>query len=278
MKVDLEKLKDEDIQSYALVRASLLQKLLRRGMTPEALWVAGLFIKDGHHKGLRRKLYQIAAEDVGLGNPHLLSDLRKEEDLKKMVAMICQSPKNREVNCFHVMTKMNVRYFTDKSESTKNEVRLLWHLLKAAERWVENKRSKENKLAFEKLFNELKDMAPSQRYFIQDCEDTYIELAKSKTFSSEDLLALAVLLATRNPNSVSLGFIDIPEEVPANPVPQFALDRHTPYGKRLGRDWDHWVQEGSVIIPEVTYPSLLDEDGNVRYPMQEILKLFKASK
>lgn len=273
--VDLLKLKDEDIQSYALVRASLLQKLIRRGMTAQALWTANLFITDGHQKGLRRKLYQICAEDIGLGNPYLLSELIKEENWQVMVTKMCLSHKNRETNRFHVITKYNPKYFVNKSESTKAEARLLWNLLKASKEWIENKRSKEKKQTLERLFDELKENNTVQPDTIEDCKVTYIELARAGTFSCDDVLSLAVLLSTRNPKKENIIVNSIPSMSAANPVPQFALDRHTSYGKKLGRGWEHWEKEGVVVYPEITYDSLKDENGIERYPHSEFMGILK---
>jgi replication-associated recombination protein RarA len=33
-------------------------------------------------------------------------------------------------------------------------------------------------------------------------------------------------------------------------IPDVALDRHTQRGKRRGRGWDHWVEEGCHVVPE----------------------------
>ena len=67
---------------YNLMKASLLQKLIRRGMTREALYIGTIFLKQGHEKGLRRRLQIIAAEDIGLGWPESLNYIEKNEFLQ----------------------------------------------------------------------------------------------------------------------------------------------------------------------------------------------------
>ena len=275
MIIHLLQLKDKDIQDYALVRASLLQKLLRRGMTEEALWVAGLFINDGHEKGLKRKLFQIAAEDVGLGNPYLLTDLKNDTSWQTMVVRICRSPKNRETNRFHVLTKYWVNYFMDHDETTKDEVRKLHKLLKLAKTWSENKRKKDTLKEFQEYFLSLKEGNSVSPSTIEDCLILYLDLARHGTFSSEDILALAVLLSTRNPQKAPELDLSIPEARICDPVPQFALDRHTGYGKKLNRGWDHWEQEGAKVYPAISYPSLLEEGGKERYPMKAFIHILK---
>jgi replication-associated recombination protein RarA len=94
---------------------SILIKELRRGNEMPALYWA-FQIEDRYFKYLWRRLAIFCAEDVGLANPFLITQIRslwesymqiKEESSKKKpdenlvtmaVVLTCQSPKNREID------------------------------------------------------------------------------------------------------------------------------------------------------------------------------------
>lgn len=271
LKINLLSLKESDPAAYGLTRASLIQKLIRRGLTAQALWVSQLFINDGHHKGLKRKLYQIAAEDIGLGHPDIILKLKQEDDLLKNTALLCQSPKNREVNRFISFLELCPQELINNSQINL-EVQTLNSLLEANEIWFNNKRKKENLINFKNLIISLNQENSSKNLEIFE---VYLDLAKANTFGSKDLLAFISLINTRKNLTIPEIMLEVPPPERMEFVPDFALDRHTPFGKILNRGFNHWIKEGMPVFPEVFYPSLYIEDGREKYPMNTLIKYLK---
>lgn len=271
LKINLLSLKESDPAAYGLTRASLIQKLIRRGLTSQALWVSQLFINDGHHKGLKRKLYQIAAEDIGLGNPEIILKLKQEDDLLKNTALLCQSPKNREVNRFISFLELCPQELLNDSQ-VNLEVQTLKSLLEANEIWFNNKRKKENLINFKNLISSLNQEKSLE---ISTMFEVYLELAKANTFGAKDLLAFITLISTRNNLTIPEISLEIPQLESIEFVPDFALDRHTPFGKILNRGFNHWIKEGMPVFPEIFYPSLYTPTGQEKYPMNTLIKYLK---
>lgn len=279
MEINLIELKEKDPAAYGLTRASLIQKLIRRSMLPEALWVTRLFIEDGHQKGLKRRLLQICAEDIGLCCPKAIEYITQEEDLYKCTALLCLVPKNREVDRFLLSVAYNPEKFTQASSQVKKEVEVLQHLIQLSNTWFNNKRKKEHLINFKKAFEFLASCSPEYSSTIILAGDIYIDLSRANVHGARVMLALASLLATRKVENQSLPDLsNLPSEKVLDSVPDYALDMHTPAGRKQNRGFQHWVQEGAKVTPEMTYSDLYDSKGQEKYPLAPLIPYLEALK
>lgn len=57
-------------------------------------------------------------------------------------------------------------------------------------------------------------------------------------------------------------------------VDGFALDKHTPFGKKLGKSEMDWYTEGAPVFPERKYPDLYLKNGEEKYPYSLWTKTF----
>ena len=60
--------------------------------------------------------------------------------------------------------------------------------------------------------------------------------------------------------------------VPLDIVDDFALDKHTGFGKKLNRGIEHWIKEGAPVYPERKYDSLYLSNGEEKYPYELLTK------
>jgi len=99
-----------------------LQKMIRRGKEREALILAQEMFDNGFHGAVARRLMVIAAEDIGLANPVVVSQVyalcmgymmaKKESPSGRMeplalymsINLLSSSPKNREVDDSQIVT------------------------------------------------------------------------------------------------------------------------------------------------------------------------------
>lgn len=87
---------------------SALQKMIRRGMEPEALYWASELLDSGEEYTFWRRIFAITAEDIGLGDPDMpqrihalyrMASVCKEWNIPFMAVMLlCRSAKNREAD------------------------------------------------------------------------------------------------------------------------------------------------------------------------------------
>lgn len=264
MKYLLSSYKD-DPYSYNLLRASLLQKLIRRGMIGESLYLAQNYIESNHSKALKRKLEVIAAEDVGLGWPEAVCFIEdNKDDLLLCTSALCQAYKNREPDRFLHTVGNGLSSVRGRGQEILIESASLNKLLGLAHAW-ENKKDNENLGKLKEAFNKLTELAVLSDV-VQKCGLSYLDLVRGKVHGADNLLALIVLLTIRkvepslwNPDVNNL------QITPFDEMFDFALDMHTPIGKKLNRGFDHWLKEGSVVVPEINYPSLYDSHGKLKY-------------
>lgn len=269
MKVDLLKLKETDMMSYGYVKASWLQKCVRRGLVDKAVSVANLYLQDNQKEGLRRKLLVFCYEDIGLGVPEMNLLLSKETDLLRQTEMLAKAPKNRENDRF----LLAVRDFYPKlikNSEIKEEVSVLHEICNLADTWFSNKRLKLNKVNVEQGFSFLKEISTSDgKEIIMQAEKDYFLLSKHNSFGARTSLAHIVLTSLRK---INFSHWEIPQlnqaPIALSFVDDFALDKHTPFGKILGKTDKDWYKEGSVIHPEKLYPSLYLKNGAEKYPYE----------
>lgn len=279
MKVSLLELKEKDPAGYGLTRASLIQKLIRRSMTPEAMWVVQLFINDGHQKGLKKRLLQIAVEDIGLCYPQAIEFIIKEENLFKSTALLCSLSKNREVDRFLLNVTYNPAKFSNADEQTNREVLVLSHLIQLSNNWFNDKRNKVKLKDFNEAIKYLSNYSEHYKEIILLAGDIYLDLTRSNIHGARVLLALIALLATRKINKIeNIDNVIIPDQKSCNEVPDFALDMHTPFGKILNRGFDHWVEEGAFVYPEHKYTELYDSSQQEKYPLKPLIPFLKKLK
>jgi hypothetical protein len=277
--VDLLKLKEEDPASYGLTRASLIQKLIRRSMLPEALWVVKLFLEDGHKKGLKKRLLQIAAEDIGLSQPEAINFIQQEPDPYKWVALLCLSSKNREVDQFLLNVAYRKAAYQNSDAQTKKEISVLEHLITVSGQWFNNKRIKQNLVNFKEAVQYLSTFAGELAPTVILAGDLYIELSRANVHGARVMLALIALLATRKVEKQPLpDLTNLPPMQALKLVPDFALDMHTPAGRSMNRGFDHWVKVGAVVEPRLEYPSMKDSLGEEKYPLLPLIPFLTALK
>lgn len=279
MKVNLLKLKDEDPAAYGLTRASLIQKLIRRSMMPEALWVTKLFVDDNHSKGLRRRILQIAAEDIGLACPKLINYLHQEPDLFKCVATMCLCSKNREVDQFLLNVAYRKEEYQQADSQVQKEIDVLEHLLTLSEQWFTNKRLKAGLINFQEAVKYLATFNLPYQATIELAGELYIELSRANVHGARVMLALIALLATRKIEDTPVPTIQmLPPIKELTEVPDYALDMHTPAGRQMNRSFEHWVQEGAVVSPHKQYPQMFDSRGEEKYPLMPLVPYLKKLK
>lgn len=260
----------ESGSEYNLVRASLLQKLIRRNMVEEALYVGELFIKDGHHKGLKRRLQVIAAEDIGLGWVNSVIFLEKYSDnLLLVIQSLCEAPKNREADRFLLTVANNRDSVINRGHDILHETKLLLRLFTLSSLWFSNKKIKDH---LQNLKNAFSLMAKDHEYSeaIIQLGQNYIDLTKAQIHGARCQMALATLIYSRKWKD-QFGYV--PKETleyqskPFDEIFDFALDMHTPIGKKLKRDFNHWINNCVEVHPLVTYDSLYDDKGKEKYPL-----------
>lgn len=280
MKVNIYKLKEEDFVSYNLVKASWIQKSIRRGLNSKALSIAKLYIDDNQTKGLLRRLKVFATEDIGLGNIQSILNF-DDKDPYEVVNLLCQSYKNREVDRFLLYTD---RIFPSEKITNlqmQKEVYNLKKLINISSIWFNNKRKKSNKEDIYNFIDKMQDKYDSdsfQRQLVGQAIENYLELSKFKTLGARTNLAFAVLIITRQirkeliKNKIDYSFNQFEE---LDIVDDWALDKHTSFGKKLNRDLDFWIKYGSVINPELNYSSLyLDKKQKTeKYSYEKIFNI-----
>lgn len=269
MQVNIHKEKEKDQYSYALLKASWLQKSIRRGDMATSLAIADLYVKDGQIEGLKRRLWVYACEDIGLGTPEILILMAEKDNYQDQIKILCQSYKNRECDRFLLQTTRNKAKYLNIPE-IEREVKAFLKLIQLTDVWFSNKRLKINLENVKEYFEKLKKQRDEEwvKKSLDIALDKYILLSKHKVFGARTLLAFSVLLALR-PNitkinkeydfkEVELRKLDI--------VDDYALDKHTSFGKKLNRGEAHWIKVGSVVIPERTYPDQYLKDLQEKYP------------
>lgn len=269
MNVDLLQLKEDDPMGYGFVKASWLQKCVRRGLVDKAVAIARLYLKDNQSEGLKRKLLVFTYEDIGQGTPDLNLLLKQESDLLKQTEMLCLAPKNRENDRF----LLAVRDFYPElvlNPEIQDEVKALKVILELADNWFNNKRIKKNKEILQEAFKLMADGKSSTlKEVIHQAELDYFFLSKHNAFGARTALAHSVLLSIRK--NIEVNFFQKPSQytLPDISLPfvdDFALDKHTPFGKLLNKGEKAWLLEGSITYPLRTYPELYQKDGSEKYP------------
>lgn len=116
-----------------------LQKMIRRGKEREALILAQEMFDSGFHAAVARRLMIIAAEDIGLANPMVVSQVttlcmgyiiaKKDSPsgrveplpLVMSIIMLARSPKNRECDDSQIVTIVRAKAGTDSGAQVINE-------------------------------------------------------------------------------------------------------------------------------------------------------------
>jgi hypothetical protein len=107
----------------------------------------------------------------------------------------------------------------------------------------------------------------------------YIELSRANVHGARVMLALIALLSTRNIKKTTLPDLNnLPALKAIDLVPDYALDMHTPAGRKQNRSFAHWVKEGAVVIPKQTYPELFDSKNQEKYPLEPLVPFLEALK
>jgi hypothetical protein len=256
----------DDPAAYNLIKASLLQKLIRRGMIEESNYVAQLYLNDNQSKGLKRRLQIIAAEDIGIGWPESSLYLESQPDLIKVTSALAQANKNREADRFLLVLDHSYPSVLNRGSEIKKEVDSLKYLEKLSDKWFDSK-SKVDLNAFKEALTKLANISKMPDIIIQ-LNTNHIDLMRAKIHGASCTLALAVLLSIRQVERSNWSPNETLTQIkPFNIIYDFAIDMHTPIGKRLGRDANHWLENCTIVIPEVKYNDLYDSNGNEKYPL-----------
>jgi len=268
MKIDFYKLKQEDIVKFNLVRASWLQKCIRRGLVEKALAIGEDYLKENQEAGLKRRLMVYATEDIGIATPQCILLMKQEKNPLNWIRILCAAEKNREVDRFLLNVRDNYKELV-KVEEIKKEVNALQYLLKESDQWFHNKRNKEPLKNMEKFITRLKENSNEFQCKLYDLAfENYKLLSRKKTFGARTNLAFIVLIYFRRiiQENTSLNWDKNSKAISLNIVDDFAIDKHTPFGKKLNRDYHWWVQHGAPVTPEKTYKSQFFKDGSEKYP------------
>lgn len=267
IRVNINDLKQEDLVSYNLLKASWLQKSIRRGLTDQSIAIANLYINDKQIEGLKRKLLVFCFEDIGLGCPDMILHLKKEPDLINQIKILCQSQKNRETDRF----LLAVKDFYNQLKSNKEiyeEVETMKILCDTADLWFSNKRNKANLNKLKDMIEALKENQPDiNKEIITESFNSYLELSKNNSFGARTALSLICLISVRNLRiEPSLFILSEHDNVELSIVDDWALDKHTSFGKQLNRGLEFWFKEGIVISNEKIYPELFLSNKKEKYP------------
>lgn len=276
MKINIYELKEKDHVAYNLVKASWIQKAIRRGENSKALSIADLYLNDNQEKGLIRRLKVFATEDIGFGN---IDAIKKMNELKydplKCINLLSQSFKNREVDRFLLQIDRNFNNYKE-IEELKSESYNLKKILNISEEWFNNKRIKKNKHRIIHFIDLLKEKYKTNEYQNELTDialQHYFDLSRFKTLGARTNLAFIILLITRgiHKNNVENNVdLDFNKTEKLSIVDDWAIDKHTPFGKILKRDYEFWLKQGSIVKPELLYEELyyIDKEGNKKekYP------------
>jgi len=274
MEVFLSDLKIKDPKSYNLVKASLLQKLIRRSMTQEALFIAKKYIEDGQIKALKRRLLIISCEDIGFANLNgfiKVHEAESEEDLLFSTMLLSQSFKNREADNFLIYTTTMPKDLKIRCDFKNTEIENFKIILKDLEIWFESKSKNSLNDLKEKIEKKITNHPDYQ--ILNLLFEDYLFLTKNKVHGARCLIALFSLILDRttqnlNPPPVSLISLEMNR---FDTVFDFALDMHTPIGKSLNRGIEHWIKEGCVLVNSWLNPKSIDSLGRLKYPLGAFL-------
>ena len=260
--------------SYNLLKASWLQKSIRRGLKDKAYFIGNLYLEDNQEEGLKRRLKIFSTEDIGIATPEIIFvlDHFRDNPLKQIIAL-SGVYKNREVDRFLLNTRDRYDNLIQSSDKElQNEVLILNEVLELSTIWFNNKRKNAYK---NDIYNYFKNLDKNNSYSkeINLCLTNYFHLSKHKTLGARTQLAFLVLLILRNIEISQDRVNDIIKKVDTYKikstefrfVDDWAVDKHTIQGKKLHRGYDFWVEFGSKVHPEKDYPSLYDEKGNLKY-------------
>lgn len=244
--INIFDLKDTDYVAFNLVKASWLQKCIRRGLNARALAIANIYIKEDQVEGLKRRLKVYATEDIGIATPDILILLEKKS-IKETINILCQSYKNREVDRF----LLNVR--DKKVDYDLLKVKILKDLLNLSNVWFFNKRVKQNTKNLHDYVQSY-DLNEFQKKTCNIALDNYFLLSKSKTLGARTNLAFIALIIGRNitkkRDQVVEYDLNYSQMEKIKIVDEFALDKHTPFGTS---SYDEWVKNVSIVHPLLIY-------------------------
>lgn len=273
----LSEIKVLNPKDYNLIKASLLQKLIRRSMEGEACFVATLYANDNQLKGLKRRLLIIASEDVGFSNldaVKIVNDSNNREELIQATAILARSWKNREADNFLLFSTRMPKQYQILDPETKKEVENFILLIKAISPWYMD-RSKQKLKQLEKYIEDHIKKQPEEKHqILKILFENYKMLTRNNVHGARCLIALFSLISSR---SLPKNFPQIDTTTPYkmshfDKVFDFAVDMHTPQGKQLKRGTDHWIKEGCVLSPEWINPASIDNLQQIRYPLGLFLK------
>jgi hypothetical protein len=89
--------------------------------------------------------------------------------------------------------------------------------------------------------------------FVQACKEEYKRLRGIKNWSCTMVLTNVITAMCRSPKSrlsddlKHIVYRRTADEVRS--IPDYALDKHTGRGRRMGRGFEHWIEEGARIVP-----------------------------
>lgn len=247
-KINIFNFKEKDPYSYNLLKASWLQKSIRRSKLSDALGLAKLYIEEGQIKALTRKLFIIAAEDVGLGAKDSFLYLEKIKDPYIKISFLCAQNKSRESDRFLYVAR-------NEPERKSEELVLLRNFLNISQEYI-TKKNKTNRENLKNLFLEYESIVGTAEIFFKE----YVNLIKTKTHGASTLLAFYVLLFFRTgaKSTVKFKTIKVKDIIIPKYIPDYAIDKHTSLGKQWGRDFSHWIAEGAKV-----HPIYIDKDEMV---------------
>lgn len=244
---------------------STIQKLIRRGEPLALDWVAEVFRMQENgpiRTNLLNRISVIAMEDIGVANPSLVLEVfsylndRENitlEGLLSRVSLMVSSKKTRL--CSHVYALVGSSLDPDPEKLRKSLVAdgLTEETVRGARHVITHSGLKrELKRLWEPLLENLPRLKPLSLIHLNH---------HSKSKESPYFLILGFLLCLLNPPEEELIIpdVEVPEEKTLDFPPSYAYDMHTRHGRMLRRDIRHFIEVGTVVIPEDERFSFLKE-------------------
>lgn len=270
-------IEETDYHELNLIKASYLQKMIRRGDVGRSLSIADMYKESGHVNALNRRLSQIWGEDISVANPELIIKLRNPDiEIDEKINLLCLSKKNREADRFLITYLYAINTINKSNKEIFREVAVLNKIIKLANSFYESKGKiksnfkKELKESFSILNNK-------KRECIDFCLESYFELSKSKVHGARVMLSAAILIGLRDLKSKKEKFEIKKERSSIEEIPDYVTDIHTKTGRKIGKTIEDWAKEGAFVSNEMVVNGQFI-NSEEKYPLKKVVPFLSKKK